>query len=195
MELNVTDVAIEKMKFFLQDKDLDAWAVRIVAKTKSDFAFSLTEMAYVQSTDNTIEKGGVKVIVDEISAKSLEGADVDFIDSDLGSGFKVTAKEAEPQPQADLPPLDLSDPIVKKVNDVLINEINPAIASHGGVANLLGVKENRAYVKLGGGCQGCASSLATLKQGIEVKIKEMVPEILEVVDQTDHAAGENPYFQ
>ena len=59
---------------------------------------------------------------------------------------------------------------------------------------LIGYEEDNAYVKLGGGCQGCSSSMATLKMGIERRLKEEVPELKEVIDQTDHASGASPYF-
>ena len=73
--------------------------------------------------------------------------------------------------------------------------VNPGVASHGGFVNLLEVKDNVAYIQLGGGCQGCAQVDATLKQAIEVAIQRQVPEIVAVRDTTDHAAGTNPYFE
>jgi Fe-S cluster biogenesis protein NfuA len=60
---------------------------------------------------------------------------------------------------------------------------------------LLDVRDNRAYIRLSGGCQGCGMADVTLKQGIEVAIKKAVPEIVEVLDSTDHASGTNPYYQ
>jgi Fe/S biogenesis protein NfuA len=72
--------------------------------------------------------------------------------------------------------------------------VNPQIAAHGGAARLAAVEGSIAYIELSGGCQGCGSARATLKQGIEVIILDLVPEISEVVDVTDHASGENPYF-
>ena len=82
-----------------------------------------------------------------------------------------------------------------RIQEVLDDKINPAIASHGGYVNLLAVEGPVAFVELGGGCQGCGMADVTLKQGIEVAIREAVPSIERVVDQTDHASGENPYFQ
>jgi Fe/S biogenesis protein NfuA len=78
---------------------------------------------------------------------------------------------------------------------VLEEEINPAIASHGGRADLVAVEEDVAYLRLSGGCQGCGMAAATLSQGIEVAILEAVPEIKKVADVTDHASGSNPYFE
>ena len=73
--------------------------------------------------------------------------------------------------------------------------IAPAIASHGGVAELVAVEDDTAYLRLSGGCQGCGLASVTLTQGIEVAIRESVPEIVNVVDVTDHASGTNPYFE
>ena len=86
-------------------------------------------------------------------------------------------------------------PIVDRIQQVLEEQINPAVASHGGLVSLIDVKENVVYVELGGGCQGCGMANVTLKQGIEVAIKEAVPEITEVYDVTEHADGTNPYYQ
>jgi Fe/S biogenesis protein NfuA len=80
---------------------------------------------------------------------------------------------------------------------ILEEQVNPSIASHGGRADLVAfdVEAGVVYLALSGGCQGCAMSRATLSQGIEVTLKEGMPEIVEVVDVTDHATGANPYYQ
>jgi Fe-S cluster biogenesis protein NfuA len=85
--------------------------------------------------------------------------------------------------------------IRKKVQDLFEKEINPALGMHGGWVELVDVKKNSVYVKLGGGCQGCGSAHLTLKMGIEKVIREQIPEVGEVLDATDHAAGHNPYHQ
>ena len=85
--------------------------------------------------------------------------------------------------------------IRSKVQDLLIREINPALGNHGGFVELIDVKNNSIFLKLGGGCQGCASASMTLKMGIEKVIREQVPEVGEVLDTTDHASGRNPYYQ
>jgi Fe-S cluster biogenesis protein NfuA len=82
----------------------------------------------------------------------------------------------------------------EQIETILDREINPAIASHGGVISLLDVQQGVVYVKMGGGCQGCASSTATLKQGVEQTIRARVPGVVQILDTTDHAAGMNPYY-
>ena len=85
--------------------------------------------------------------------------------------------------------------IRKKIQQLLEREINPALGMHGGWVQLIDVKRNSVYLRLGGGCQGCGSADMTLKQGIERSIREMIPEVGEILDTTDHAAGRNPYYQ
>jgi NFU1 iron-sulfur cluster scaffold homolog, mitochondrial len=85
--------------------------------------------------------------------------------------------------------------IRKRVQDLLENEINPALGMHGGWVELVDVKQNSVYLRLGGGCQGCGSAHMTLKMGIEKVIRERIPEVGEVIDATDHAGGSNPYYQ
>jgi len=89
----------------------------------------------------------------------------------------------------------LSGTVEEQIQHVLEEEVNPMVASHGGVVSLLEVKNSNAYLEFGGGCQGCGMIDVTLKQGVEVMIKEHVPEIEAIYDVTDHAEGTNPYYQ
>jgi Fe/S biogenesis protein NfuA len=91
--------------------------------------------------------------------------------------------------------VDLSGPVPQRVMQVIDEQINPAIAAHGGSAELVAVEDETAYVRLGGGCVGCGMASVTLGQGIEVAILEAVPEVHQVVDVTDHASGSNPYYE
>ncbi|HEY5649281.1 MAG TPA: NifU family protein [Nitrospiria bacterium] len=81
-----------------------------------------------------------------------------------------------------------------KVQKVLDTQINPAVGGHGGVVDLLDVKESTVYIRMGGGCQGCGMAAVTLKNGIEKAIRENVPEVGDILDTTDHASGRNPYY-
>lgn len=80
------------------------------------------------------------------------------------------------------------------IRDLLEREINPAVAAHGGYVELIDVRRNNVYLRLGGGCQGCGAADVTLKQGIERAIRELAPLVGEILDTTDHAAGRNPYY-
>jgi len=93
-----------------------------------------------------------------------------------------------------IPKPGLDTPDGRAILQVLDERINPSIASHGGHISLIDVKDDRAYVRLEGGCQGCGMADVTLKQGVEVEIKNVVPNIIAVLDVTDHAEGSNPYY-
>jgi Fe/S biogenesis protein NfuA len=93
------------------------------------------------------------------------------------------------------PPPDLSGDVAQRVMQVLEHQINPSIAAHGGRADLVAVDDDAAYLRLSGGCAGCGMAAVTLSQGIEVAIRDSVPEIARVIDVTDHAAGTNPYYE
>ena len=90
---------------------------------------------------------------------------------------------------------DLSGDVAQRIQRVLAEQINPGIASHGGHATLVAVEDSTAYLRLGGGCQGCAMAPVTLTQGIEVALTAAAPEITRVIDVTDHANGTNPYYE
>jgi Fe-S cluster biogenesis protein NfuA len=83
----------------------------------------------------------------------------------------------------------------EKIQYLLAHKINPGVAEHAGFVELIDVRDNNVYVRLGGGCQGCGAADFTLRQGIEAIIKKEIPEILQVLDVTDHAAGMNPYYR
>ena len=88
----------------------------------------------------------------------------------------------------------MSEDLATKVQELIDSTINPAVAGHGGFVQLVEVKDNKVYLQMGGGCQGCGAADVTLKAGIERLIKEELPEIEEVLDSTDHASGTNPYY-
>ncbi len=88
----------------------------------------------------------------------------------------------------------MSEELKQKVQKVIDELINPGVAQHGGHVALVDVKDNKVILQFSGGCHGCASSMMTLKMGIETTLKEEVSPDLEVVDATDHSTGTNPYF-
>ncbi len=114
----------------------------------------------------------------------------------IGAKIREHIRSGEP---AVSPEYDRSLPseseIRKRVQQLLDREINPAVGMHGGWVELIDVKKNSVYLRLGGGCQGCGAADATLKMGIEKTIREMLPQVGEIMDTTDHAAGRNPYYQ
>lgn len=105
----------------------------------------------------------------------------------IGAGGTLIAENVETKGESE-------EYIRSQIEDLFDNSINPQIASHGGRVELADVEGTRVFVRLGGGCQGCASANITLKNGIERAIKQVLPEVTEVVDVTDHASGDNPYY-
>lgn len=84
---------------------------------------------------------------------------------------------------------------IQKVMKVIQDKINPQVSSHGGFIELIDVNDKDLFIRMGGGCQGCAASTATLKQGVEQTLREEIQDLGQVIDTTDHNAGSNPYFK
>lgn len=107
----------------------------------------------------------------------------------LVSGLALTGEQVEERM------LLIGKDAKEKIQYLLDHRINPGVAAHAGFVELLDVKDGVAYLRLGGGCQGCGAADFTLKQGIETIIREEVPEVTQILDVTDHAAGMNPYYR
>ncbi len=105
----------------------------------------------------------------------------------LGSGEKAVSDTV-------LSSIPDADSIKKRVQSVLDQEINPAVAAHGGWVELIDVKRNEVFIRMGGGCQGCGMADVTLKQGVEKSIRQAIPEVGAIMDTTDHGSGRNPYY-
>lgn len=142
---------------------------------------------------------GLTLIVPSQSVDRLQGAVLDLSPDQDGAGMVIRNPNRPPparqSPAMAGPPPDLSGDVAQRLVQVLEEQINPAIAAHGGRADLVAVEDDTAYLRLSGGCAGCGMAAVTLSQGIEVAIRDSVPEIVNVVDVTDHASGTNPYFE
>ncbi|CAN5164765.1 hypothetical protein BH24ACT1_BH24ACT1_10460 [soil metagenome] len=141
----------------------------------------------------------VSVVIPAASIDDLRGATLGVSRDLLNPGMTVTNPNRPTQPASPTitapPPADLSGDVAQRVAQVITAQVNPSIASHGGQAELVAVDDGTAYLRLSGGCQGCGMATVTLTQGIEVAIRESVPEITAVTDVTDHASGSNPYYE
>ena len=156
------------------------------------FTYELTFIPVVDAAANDVVQrfGELPLVVRADSVARLEGSTITVADGGLSIDNPNSASPKIPTGGA-----GLTGPVAEQVTTLLETRINPAIASHGGFAELVAVEGDTAFLRLGGGCQGCGLAAVTLRQGIEVAIKEAIPEILNVVDVTDHASGENPYFE
>lgn len=181
-----------------------------------DMSFELLDDA--AADDVVFHHDDLPLIVPRDSVEALRGATIDLAEG--GEGWTI-ANPNRPKPErrqlplapvgghAHAPPSSpavgaavpeglaesLQGDVAQRVATVLERHINPSIAMHGGHAELAGVQEGTAYLRLSGGCQGCSMAAVTLRQGIETALRELVPEITEVVDVTDHASGTNPYYE
>lgn len=196
--LQLTDAAKEKIRAALEGQS-DKDALRVSAKSNGtpQFAYS---MRLVGSDDRTsddavIEVDNIKVVVDASSQKNLNGATIDFEDRVARSGFKFdNPNKPEYAQVGNGPREDLSGSVAERVQQLLDSELNPAVAAHGGRISLAGVKDNKVYLTFGGGCHGCGMVDVTLKHGVEARIRELIPEVEEVLDTTDHSSGHNPFY-
>ena len=84
--------------------------------------------------------------------------------------------------------------MLNKLEVLFDEQVRPALAAHGGNVEIIDIDNDKLFVRLSGGCQGCSSSKATLKDGIQTLVKQNFPNITEVIDLTDHISGENPYM-
>ena len=132
-------------------------------------------------------------MVPESSVDKLRGATLDLPSNPMQGGL-VIRNPNRPNPLGDTGSIELTGTLGEKVQQLLTQQINPSLAAHGGWAELVKVEETTVYLTMGGGCQGCAMSAATLREGITVMISELIPEVTEVIDTTDHNAGESPYY-
>lgn len=137
----------------------------------------------------------VLVAADTITVTRKESSDWVPLAKALGAAIRAAIGTGKtlilPDVQSALPPEATMKEMIEKLFDA---EINPAIAAHGGYVELIDVKDNNVYVKLGGGCQGCGAAPITLKTGIEASIRKLLPGVGEILDSTDHASGRNPYY-
>jgi Fe/S biogenesis protein NfuA len=199
MVLTVTDPAREKiLELRQQEEDPDQLGLRVeVTGVKGvEYTYDLTfdpVAAANEGAGDVIEKqGDLPVIIPSESIDALRGATLD-LPSTNGQAGLVLRNPNRPDPLSGAH-IELSGTPEEKVRQLLDQQINPALAMHGGFAALDRVEDETAYVTMGGGCQGCAVSAMTLREGIARSIKEAIPELSEVVDITDHAMGENPYY-
>ncbi|MEK7747463.1 MAG: NifU family protein [Nitrospirota bacterium] len=199
--IEITEIAKQKIMTLMRDQEDQGNIMVGVRLTHSgmlptvEYRLAFVESGREEPGDSVLEANGLKVFVEKHNAGFLSDVQVDFLESLQQTGFKVSnPKVVLPKTEAPISPPALDSPQATIIRDILDSEINPAISSHGGYIKLLDVKENIAYIEMTGGCQGCGMADVTLKQGVVVAIKKAAPEIIDVLDTTDHGSGNNPYF-
>lgn len=159
--------------------------LRVIGREGPRFLYEIVLEDPADRTDADLyfELDGLGVAVDPMSLTDLSGATIDLDPAVTGGGLRV-----------DNPNEGWKDPLAQAVQEVLDRQINPGVGSHGGMVTLVEVRDGTAYMRFGGGCQGCAAVNVTLKQGVETAVRDAVPAIEAIVDVTDHDAGVNPYY-
>lgn len=143
----------------------------------------------LEDSDEVVELAKFKVWYEGRSIPFLEDALVDYSKDRMGGQLTIKA------PNAKLPRVNDDSPIEDRVNYVLYNEVNPALASHGGEVSLVEVTDTMvAILQFGGGCQGCSAVDQTLKGGVEKTLLEQIPQLTGVRDTTDHSDTSQAYY-
>ncbi len=190
--LTFTDRAREMVRTFMDQGEGELEALRIGVEgspVAPRFELTLVARSDRREDEREVDVGDFAVLVAEESVDRLNGATVDFVERVNESGFEVRAPGGPEATRS-----DPTGPLADRVREVLDAQVNPSIAAHGGQINLVDVKSTEIYLEMTGGCQGCALSRMTLRQGVEKMLRQSVPELTAVHDVTDHAGGQNPYF-
>ena len=195
LALNVTPTAIEKFKTVINEGEHYApenalVRVMIKGKTATEYEYTMgiaekEEDPAEHMKDDFYDFDGVTLVVDDVSIKSLTGSIIDYKEDLNAAGFII-----------DNPNKPVFNDTERDVQELLNQQINPQIKSHGGQVDVVRYDEDDSilYIEMSGGCQGCSSSSATLKNGVETMIYDEFPSIGDIRDVTDHDSGENPYY-
>ena len=196
--LEVTDAALEKVREVRSEEDspeTTGLRVSITGSNGPEFSYDLSfeDISDASENDHIYHVDDLAVIIPKENLEDLTGATLDLPSNPMQGGLVIRNPNRPSMLEGE--DIELSGSPAEKLQQLLDQHINPSLAAHGGYAELVKMQGTAAHILMGGGCQGCAMSAATLRQGIEVMIAEAIPEITEIVDVTDHEAGENPFFE
>tara|TARA_R110002110_G_scaffold166602_2_gene367287 strand:- start:42447 stop:43055 length:609 start_codon:yes stop_codon:yes gene_type:complete len=192
--INITEAAKTHFSYLIEKEEVSGMNLRVFLDQPglptADIGICFCPQGEERTTDFHIEMEKFILFIDRASAGYLEDAKIDYVTDKLGGSLSVTAPNLKgPKPEGDT---DLST----RIEYILQTEVNPNLASHGGMVSLVEITKDIVVVlRFGGGCQGCGMADVTLKEGIEKSLKQHFPEITAVRDVTDHAEGENPYYR
>lgn len=189
--IKVTEVAQEKIMEAIDNYKDPVIGIRALANARSpfkvDYALAFVPKDGNKENDEVINFDNFSIYIDAENTKYFEGVTLDFQDSLQGGGFTFVDVPKVPE--------EFKGTLAEKIVQVIDEQINPQIADHGGYVSLIDVKGTEVIIQMGGGCQGCGMANVTLKNGVEVALKEAIPDITAVYDVTDHASGKNPYYK
>jgi Fe/S biogenesis protein NfuA len=190
--VTITESAQEYLAELLSKQD-DALGVRVFINQpgtpRAETCIAYCREGDLQEEDDTEVLEKFTVWFDARSLPFLEDALVDYSKDRMGGQLTIKA------PNAKLPQVSEDSSLEDRVNYVLYNEVNPALASHGGEVSLIEITDEMvAILQFGGGCQGCSAVDETLKGGVEKTLLEQVPQLQGVRDTTDHTDTSQAYY-
>lgn len=187
--LTLTEDACDRFRSFRRMHGDVRAAIRITvhpeAPVESKYELEFVDQSSATADDVQVVHDDLVFLLDPRSSALLQRTRIDYRQGMWSSGFQFE----NPNQVA-----VMTDPLAERIQKVIDEQIAPMVAAHGGRVRLVDVRAQRAFVQFGGGCQGCGLAPVTLKQGVVAALSKAVPEIVEIVDVTDHASGENPYY-
>lgn len=192
--VTVSESAQSYLANLVNNQEVEGMGVRMFV-TQPGTKFAETCLAYCQpddfvEDDEVIQMEGFKLFIEKKSLPFLDEAFVDYAEEKMGGQLTIKA------PNAKMPKIDENSSLEERINYILVTDINPGLASHGGEVSLVELtSENVAVLRFGGGCQGCSAVSITLKDGVEKRLLEVIPDLKGVQDVTDHSNTENAYYK
>lgn len=187
--MQITSAAVKKVREMGDKQQPEGYGLRVIVDVggPDGFFYDLDFETAPKDDDQVILADGLTVYVDAKSFDRFKEGTIDYVETADFSGFHFdNPAAAGPGESASL---------AEQVQWIIDTEINPSVAAHGGFVQLVEIQDNNdILLRFGGGCHGCSSSSATLKYGIETRLREKFPVIGEIIDATDHTTGANPYF-
>lgn len=199
--LTITPEALAKIVEIRDNEPGDepfALFLEIVGINGPQFKYELSFMPAADAREGDVSEqhGDLTVIIPERDVANLTEARISMGSDPDNPALSIDNPNTPSPPMPEgIAPGELEGPLADKIQIVLERHVNPSIAGHGGAARLVSVDGGTAYLQLMGGCQGCGLASVTLRQGIERILKDSIPELVEVVDVTDHASGDNPFYE
>ena len=193
--IEITDAALAKLSELRDEEPTptsSACASRSPPTPGEPFRYELGFEEYLTAafSDEVRTHGGLKVMIPGRDVELLQGATLDFTDSQ-GLVIRNPNRPVAPSVEG----LTSDDALSAEIETVLATDVNPALASHGGFVTYVGHDgEGTVYLTMGGGCHGCSMSRMTMLDGVQTMLIDAVDGVSAVKDLTDHSTGENPYY-
>ena len=196
--ITITESAQGYLAELLSKQDTDGIGVRIFVEhpgtPRAECCMAYNQPGEEDSADLRFDYEDFSAFIEGASVPYLEDAVIDYNKDRFGGQLTFRA------PNSKVPKVGADASVEERINYILQSEINPGLAAHGGMVDLLELIEEEgvgltAVLKFGGGCQGCSAVDMTLRQGVEVQLKQQIPELTQVVDETDHTHTENAYYK